>query len=92
MKFTDNYDDEDDQDFDESFEEIESELMAEVLSQSNKNHEEEIILGNKKFKSDLMDKVIFICKSNWFWRFLPHSMKLKQIINTYDVLVKIIDD
>ncbi len=87
MRYTDSYDDDEDE-----FEEAEAELMADALAQSTKNREEEIKLANRHLKSEMMDKAIFICKSNFFWSILPQAVKMKQIAETYENLEKLMGD
>lgn len=92
MKFTNSYNNnnDDDDDDDEEYEEVEAEIMAEALAQSNKNREEEINLAKKHLKYDLMDKAMSICRGGWFWGFLSHSTRLKQIAETFDTLQRLV--
>lgn len=81
MRFTDfDKDNDDDDEYDES--DIEAEMMNDVLQ----NQQEELHIANQQLQYELIDKAIFICKSNWYWGFLPHSMKLQQISETHEKL------
>lgn len=84
-------DHDDDEDFEEGAE-ISPEMMANVLEQSTKNREEEVRLANKHLKSELLDKAIFACKNSWLWGFLPHTCRLQQLAETYEILKKLSED
>lgn len=73
------------------FDEETEAMMADAFAKSNENREAEIKLAEKHMRTELLEKAIGVAKSNWFWAWMPNSMKLQKISEAYDTLKMLVD-
>jgi glutamate-1-semialdehyde aminotransferase len=81
------HDYEDDEDFDDDEKSGEEELMSEAIKAKNT----EIQVAIKALRSELLDKAIFIAKSNWRWIFMSNKRKMQQVDFVYKSLESLIE-